>query len=653
MIRIMSTGNSEFSLHGLQINNNRVNHDFTGNDLQFDKNFIEALEESIPSGISVIDERGEQVYVNESFCRMFGWDKSELLGKKPPFVYWSDDDINDISMAFRLTLDNKAPKEGFDLVFRNKKKEKIYVSVFVSSFKQQSGRTFYLANVIDITQRKKAEEELIKSRLFLMSSLESQLGIIIFSTDRNYNYIYFNKAHSEAMKFAYDANVEPGRNFIDYVSSADDRILLKKNLDLALTGQPTTFIQTFGDTNKAYYECFVNPIINEQNEIIGSTILARNITSRIETEQARIESETKFREIIDQINDAITVFDQKGQIIIWNNGAERICGVRREDVLSRDIIDVQLQLTPPPNNKRNIIAKTINGILSMEAPERFNQIIDSEIIPLNSDSKRYIQSMVFPVRLNENYLFCSVVRDVTELKRYEKELFRVNQEKDRFYSMIAQYLYTPFNVFNSFSKLMAEELDNLPIKEIQKMARMMSNSASNLYGLLDNLLQWTRMNQGKIAFEPQLLNLKTTCQESVSVLDPGNELSEFNVNYYIGEEIQAFADKFMLKTIFTNIVSYFIKRSKSKCHIDVLANDGNAEIEISIQSETSDLNHENLNEIFSSSYFTSGRSASEEEGITLSLLLCKDFVEKHGGRIWFTSQNGSLNEIRFTLPGKS
>ena len=183
----MNTGKSEFSLHGLQIDNNRANHDFTGNDLQFDKNFIQALEESIPSGICVVDESGEQVYVNESFCRMFGWDTSELLGKKPPFVYWSDEDINDISKAFRLTLDNKAPKEGFDLVFRNKKKEKINVSVFVSSFKQQSDRTFYLANVIDITQRKKAEEELIKSRLFLMSSLESQLGIIIFSTDRNYN----------------------------------------------------------------------------------------------------------------------------------------------------------------------------------------------------------------------------------------------------------------------------------------------------------------------------------------------------------------------------------------------------------------------------------------------------------------------------------
>ena len=117
------------------------------------------------------------------------------------------------------------------------------------------------------------------------------------------------------------------------------------------------------------------------------------------------------------------------------------------------------------------------------------------------------------------------------MKRYEKELLRVNQEKDRIYSMIAQYLYTPFNVFNNFSKLMAEELDNLPIKEIQKMARMMSKSASNLYDLLDNLLQWTKTNQGKITFEPQLLNLKTTILESVTTIKYGNNRS-FCWSYY-------------------------------------------------------------------------------------------------------------------------
>jgi PAS domain S-box-containing protein len=649
----MSFNQSEYNLNDLHVQQNLLNRDSTGSDLKFERNFVQALEEAIPSGIAVIDDSGEQVYVNDSFCKIVGWDKSDLLGKKPPFVYWSEDDISNINNAFGQTLENNAPNGGFDLVFCNRNKEKINVNVIISSFKQQNGRTYYLANVIDITDRKKTEEELKRSRILLMSNLESQAETIIFSTDRNYNYLYFNRAHAEAMKFAYDADIKPGCNFIDYITSEEDKILIKENLDLALNGQSTSFIQTFGDTNRAYYECFVNPVIDEQSEVFGSTILARNITERIEAEKARIESETKFREIIDQINDAITVFDEKGQIIIWNNGAERICGVRREDALAKNIIDVQLQLTPPPYNKREVIENSINGILTLKTPERFNQIIDSEIIPLNSGNVKHIQSMVFPVKVNEINLFCSVVRDVTELKRYEKELLRVSREKDRFYSMIAQYLYTPFNVFNNFSKLMTEELDNLPIREIQKMTRMMSNSASNLYGLLDNLLQWTKVNQGKVSFEPQLLNLKQTFVESAAVLKPVHNLDEFNVNYYIGDEVMAFADKFMLKTIFANILSYMVIHSKSKTHIDVKATWNNSEIEISIQDNSSGLNHEKLNEIFYSGSVPLNNSAAEEEGTILSLLLCRDFVDKHGGRIWVVPQNGTSSEIRFSLPVRS
>ncbi|MDX9727108.1 MAG: PAS domain S-box protein [Bacteroidales bacterium] len=646
----MSNNLSEFRSHSPDAEHILSQPASSGSNFQTDKDFIQALENSIPSGIAVIDEYGTQVYVNQSFCRLVGWDKAELLGKKPPFVYWSDDDIYNINNAFRQTLENKAPQAGFDLVFCNRNKEKINVNVIVSSFKMQSDRTFFLANVCDITDRKRTEEELTRSRLFLLSSLESQQETIIFLTDRNYNYLYFNKAHAESMKFAYDADIKQGCSFIDYISSDDDRKLIKEYLDLTLADQSASFIQTFGDTNKAYYECSVNPIKNEQNEVIGSTVLARNITERIQAEKARKESETKFKEIIDQINDAILVFDNKGQIIIWNMGAERICGVKREDALTKNVIDVQLQLTPPPYNKREIIEKAITGMLTLKTPERFNQIIDSEIITWNSSDRKQIQSMVFPVKLNEAYLFCSVIRDVTELKRYEKELLRVNQEKDRIYSMIAQYLYTPFNVFNNFSKLMAEELDNLPIKEIQKMARMMSKSASNLYDLLDNLLQWTKTNQGKITFEPQLLNLKTTILESVTTIKYGNKMNANNVNYFIEDEITAYADKFMLKTVFTNILSYIINRSKSGSINDVFVNKSNSEIEISVRNETSKLNHENINEIFTSASIASDKATIDEGGTTLSLLLCRDLVEKHGGRIWAESQNGSCNEIRFVLP---
>jgi len=106
---------------------------------------------------------------------------------------------------------------------------------------------------------------------------------------------------------------------------------------------------------------------------------------------------------------------------------------------------------------------------------------------------------------------------------------------------------------------MAVEMDTLPIKEFQKMAVMMSKSATNLYSLLDNLLQWTRMNQGKIAFKPEKLNFIKTSQDALSILKPNADLKNIKINHFANEEITVFADVFMIKTILRNLVSNAIK----------------------------------------------------------------------------------------------
>jgi len=612
--------------------------------------FRKAIENSIPSGVAVIDEKGRQVYVNQSFCKMFGWNEDELLDKEPPYAYWSMQDIENIESAFRLTLNNSAPREGFDLIFTHKNGTLIPVNVIISPFRQEKSGTFYLANVIDITERKKSEEALKKSQLFLESSIESQKDTIIFSVDKDYNYLYFNKAHRDAMLFAYNKDIKTEMNFLDYISSNDDKKLLKDNVDRALRGETHSIIRTFGKVNQAYYEVFFNPIANETGEIIACSVLARNIAERMQAEQSLKDSEIKFKEIINQINDAIIVFDDKGKIIIWNRGAEQIYGLKAKEVLDNNILEIQIQLTPPPFNDRSVIEKAIDGIITQKTPEIFNQIIDSEIIRSDSRKLRNIQSMVFPIKLNGYHLFCSVTRDITEIKRYEKELLRISSEKDKFYSIIAQYLYTPFNVFNNFSKLMAEELDSLPIKEIQKMAGMMSKSASNLYGLLDNLLQWTRMNQGKTPFEPHKMSLKKVCQDAVSVLKPDDGSKDFKINYFVDEQIVVFADIFMLKTILRNLVSCVLKFSDNDVHIDIFARQTTEQVVISVLDSNNGISSEHLTNLFDNSQIHSVIGAAEEKGITLGLLLCKEFVEKHGGKIWLESKNDKGAEFKFTLP---
>lgn len=615
-----------------------------------ERSFRQAIENSIPSGIAVVDEKGKQVFVNNSFCKMFGWKEDELLGKDPPYAYWPQQEIKNVMNAFEQTLNNNAPSEGFDLVFLHKNGNHIPVNIIISPFTQEDDQTFYLANVIDITERKKTEEALIKSKLLLMSSIESQKETIIFSTDRNYHYMYFNKAHWDSMKFAYGKDIKTGMNILDSITSESDRKVIRESIDFALRGESKSHIQTFGDVNRAYYESFFNPILDEKNEIIGCTVLARNITDRIKAEQALKDSEIKFKEIINQINDTIIVFDEQGKIIIWNSGAEMMCGLKAEEVLNKNIVDIQVGLTPPPYNDREIIEKAINGILTQETPERFNQIIDSEIIIPGSGKIRNIQSMVFPIKLKGDHLFCSVIRDTTEIRRYEKELLRVSADKDKFYSIIAQYLYTPFNVFNNFSKLMAEELDNLPLREIQKMAGMMSKSATNLYGILDNLLQWTRMNQGKIPFEPQKLNFRKISLDAVSILKPHLDSRNIKINHFAEEGIYVSADSFMLKTILRNLISYAINLAGNDGQIDINARKSYSNVTVSVWFSGPGIVSGHLSRLFDISQIDSTLGSAEEKGSTLGLLLCKEFVEKHSGKIWAENKNGKSDEFKFTLP---
>lgn len=137
---------------------------------------------------------------------------------------------------------------------------------------------------IQLAKCKQAEEALEKSQLLLISSIENQKDTIILSIDTNYQYLYFNKAHFDGIKYAYDKEIRIGMNILDCISD-DDRIVTKENFDRALKGESHTNVRMYGEVNYAFYESFFNPILDEKNEIIGATALARNITERKKMEE--------------------------------------------------------------------------------------------------------------------------------------------------------------------------------------------------------------------------------------------------------------------------------------------------------------------------------------------------------------------------------
>ena len=238
------------------------------------------------------------------------------------------------------------------------------------------------------------------------------------------------------------------------------------------------------------------------------------------------------------------------------------------------------------------------------------------------------------------------------IEHKNNELVNLNATKDKFFSSIAHDLRGPLGGFMGLSQIMAEELSSLTTEEVQEYAVSMNNSATNLFRLLENLLSWARMQQGSIPFDPKYWELVSLVNESVEMIREPAKSKEIEIDYNITEGIMVFADKTILQTVIRNLVSNSIKFTKKsgKITLSAEAKEGKT-VEISIKDNGIGMNKTMVDNLFKPDVRT-GRNGTEGEPSTgLGLLLCKEFVEKHGGTIRVESEEGYGSTFTFTIPG--
>lgn len=265
--------------------------------LQEEISLRQVIERTIPSGLSVVDESGKQIYVNESFCNLIGFSEKELLGNTAPYPYWPTHEYETISSAFQQTLNNKAPKEGFDLVFLHKSGKLIPVQVIVSSFIQEDNKVFWLANVIDITERKVREAE-INNKNERIKAIINNTSDVICSIDTDFKLTEFNSVLADTVKDTFGIDLKPGAPMLDYIDPGK-REELKSIYKKVLNGEMITNIDNYISHNgkKVFHETNYHPINNINNQIIGISIFSKNITERIKIEQ-KIKKALKEKEIL-------------------------------------------------------------------------------------------------------------------------------------------------------------------------------------------------------------------------------------------------------------------------------------------------------------------------------------------------------------------
>lgn len=237
-----------------------------------------------------------------------------------------------------------------------------------------------------------------------------------------------------------------------------------------------------------------------------------------------------------------------------------------------------------------------------------------------------------------------------KVEKSEIRLFQLNADKDRFISILGHDLKNPFNNLLGLSEALTEDISKLDIDEIKTLSKQIHTTAQNANNLLEDILKWAGAKQGKIPFEPQILNFRDICIDIFKILSPNANAKDMTINYSASDEITIYADIDMLKTVLRNLMSNAIKFTNNGGTININAQKDFGNVTISVSDNGIGMTPEIINKLFDISDVLTTRGTSGEIGTGLGLLICKEFVEKHNGKIWVESEVGKGSDFKFSLP---
>ncbi|WP_298287328.1 tetratricopeptide repeat-containing sensor histidine kinase [uncultured Lutibacter sp.] len=237
-----------------------------------------------------------------------------------------------------------------------------------------------------------------------------------------------------------------------------------------------------------------------------------------------------------------------------------------------------------------------------------------------------------------------------EMQEQRDVLKQMNITKDKFFSIIAHDLKNPFNSIKGFTELLIENINEYTEEKQLKFLKVVKGSTVKASSLLNNLLIWANSQSGNLKFNPQKIDLKVELANVISFL----EIQAFNKDIKIANKIQdnifLYADDNMLSTILRNLISNAIKFTQSEGRIEIISNTKNGFTKISIKDSGIGISEENLKNLFNIETKKSTLGTSNEQGSGLGLILCKEFVERHGGEIFVESELTLGSTFSFTLP---
>jgi signal transduction histidine kinase len=290
----------------------------------------------------------------------------------------------------------------------------------------------------------------------------------------------------------------------------------------------------------------------------------------------------------------------------------------------------------------------LNGFLYVMAVYYILYILEniqSKQIDLNNNLRLQKQELL---HRNEDLVLSN-----KQINTQSKELKELVATKDKLFSIIAHDLKSPFNTMLGFSDLMIENIKGNGPESSNQYIHAINSTARQTLILLENLLNWSYTQTGQIEFKPEKLKLSRIIHDITEMLKLSATIKNISLNYLNKEEIFIYADHNMLTTILRNLVSNAIKFTESGGKVDISAFPVLNQIEITIADDGVGINEDTLAKLFNIDTTITTKGTANENGSGLGLILCKEFVELHRGKIYVESIVGKGSKFVVSLPASN
>jgi len=387
-------------------------------------------------------------------------------------------------------------------------------------------------------------------------------------------------------------------------------------------------------------------VLDDKGNIMYHEGTLRNVTERKMIEDALQRSEERYRNLIENMGEGVGFTNEKEVFIYANPSAEKIFGTESGKLAGLSLWDFipteNVEFIKSETNKRSTGSSSV---------------FELKIITNDGTVKDILITATPSFSMNKFQGTFAIFRDITERKKTELEIKRKNEElqkliatKDKFFSIIAHDLKSPFNAIVGFSELLVEKVKDNDYDGIAKFAGIILESSERAMALLLNLMDWSLSQTGRMEFIPEYFEyIEFINNLTLPYQDIAGQKS-ITITKELPHTMPVFADKAMISTVLRNLISNAIKFTRPGGEIMISVEEKPGELITAIKDNGVGISPTTVARLFRIDENVTTIGTNKEKGTGLGLILCKEFVENHGGKIWVDSQEGKGSKFTFTIP---